>query len=110
MQLIDTHCHVHEAQYLERYGMSIDEVMDDAHKHGVAHCVCVGTDAHTSREAAQAAHRHDTISASLALHPHEAAEASGSELKREFAKLRTILEDRLLRQNVVAIGECGMDY
>ena len=94
--LVDTHCHIHEANY----ALDIGDVMQRAHHQGVAKMICVGTSEESSREAVAFAAQHDHVSASLGVHPHDT--------KDGYDGLADILAND--PANVVAIGEIGLDY
>lgn len=110
MQLVDTHCHIHSADY----PLPITEV--DAHnaEAGVAYMLCVGTDAADSERAvAFAADRPDSW-AVVGQHPHEArhgVEPLGR-LREMLAveQLAVGVERRQPDRKIVGIGECGLDY
>ena len=94
--LVDTHCHIHEANY----ALDIGDVMQRAHHQGVAKMICVGTSEESSREAVMFAAQHDHVSAALGVHPHDT--------KDGYDGLAKILASD--PTNVVAIGEIGLDY
>lgn len=94
--LIDTHCHIHEANY----PLDIGDVMQRAHHEGIGKMICVGTSEQSSREAVAFAAQHDHVSASLGVHPHDT--------KDGYEGLADILAANA--SNVVAIGEIGLDY
>lgn len=94
--LIDTHCHIHEADYpLDR-----DEVMRRAHEAGVETMICVGTSEKSSKEAVAFAGEHEEIFASIGVHPHDTKDGYG-----EIAKLAQQKDNKL-----IAVGEIGLDY
>ena len=84
----DSHCHDVR-----------DVVLEEARAAGVGRFVTVGTDAASSRECVEAAHRHDDVWAVVGVHPHDAKDA-------DLDAIATLLGER----RVVAIGECGLDY
>lgn len=88
----DSHCHVP----WEGVG---EEVLDEARAVGVGRFVTVGTDAATSRTAADVARRHDDVWATAGVHPHDAATA-------DLDAVEALLAD----DRVVAVGECGLDF
>ncbi|CAN5518840.1 TatD family hydrolase [soil metagenome] len=88
---IDTHCHVHEAA-------DADDQIAEAHAVGVGRLVAVGTDVATSAAAIDLAARHATVWATAGGHPHDAV--AGVE------GLEALVAD----EQVVAVGECGLDY
>jgi len=105
--VIDTHCHLD--MEVDDELLSVDEALSHARSVGVARIVQVGCDIRGSRWAADVAASHDSIVATVALHPNEApriAESSGaSGLARsidEIASLATL-------PRVRAVGETGMD-
>ncbi|MDQ2727366.1 MAG: TatD family hydrolase [Actinomycetota bacterium] len=80
-------------------GVGLD-VIDDARAAGVTRLVTVGTDAAQSARAAQVARDHDGVWATVGLHPHEAD-----------AGLDAVVEVLdATGPEVVAVGECGLDY
>lgn len=98
MKLIDSHCHIHEAEFFpepsEReaaYQRAVDA--------GVG-ILCVATSEKASREALEFAARHDGTWAVLGVHPHEA--------KDGCAAVGELLAEK--HDKVVGIGEIGLDY
>jgi TatD DNase family protein len=108
MQFIDTHCHIHDSEFAKNYDESVDSLIASAKDVGVVQLVCVGTDALSSQQAVDFCAVRDNCYASLALHPHEAANKSTAELTKEVQKLDEIASKSPKR--LVAIGECGLDY
>jgi TatD DNase family protein len=91
MAWVDSHCHV---QY-EGVGM---EAVEEARAEGVLRVITIGTDAEESRKAIDVARRAEGVWATVGVHPHDATEG-----------VEGIVP--LLREpEVVAIGECGLDY
>jgi TatD DNase family protein len=88
----DSHCHV---QY---DGVGLDAV-EEAVEAGVARIVCIGTDAEESRRAVAVARAApDVVVATAGVHPHDAVQGVES--------IVTLLDE----PEVVAVGECGLDY
>ena len=87
---IDTHCHLE----LE----TCDSEVAAARQAGVAALIAIGTDVADSRQAVAVAGRHAEVRASVGVHPHEAAGGTDG------------LVDLLGLGDVVAVGECGLDY
>ncbi len=100
--LIDTHAHIHSADY----AIPITEAIDRAKEVGVAKIICVGTDEKDSALAVQAAASNDNCWAAIGLHPHEAANYTPVEIDRALDQLASLASS----PKVVAIGECGFDY
>lgn len=94
MQLIDTHCHIHEASY----PLDQVEVLQRARYASVTKMICVGTNEQSSREAVAFAARHDGIYASIGVHPHDTKDGWSNVVNLADA-------DKL-----VAVGEIGLDY
>ncbi|HMH70545.1 MAG TPA: TatD family hydrolase [Candidatus Saccharimonadales bacterium] len=135
MQLIDTHCHIHEPTY----PLSIDATLKRAHEAGVEKLICVGTSNQSSKQAVEFAAQHENVFASVGVHPHDSKdgwENVGNILKSESSHLltsanragpaiesapnfRSITNAKLgaapldVTRNpssLVAIGEIGLDY
>ncbi len=94
MQLIDTHCHIHE----EDYPLAIPDVLERAKQAGVEKLICVGTSEQSSIDAIRLAGDYDHIFASVGVHPHDTKD--GYSQIAELAK----------QNKVVAVGEIGLDY
>jgi len=126
MNLIDTHCHIHEADYpLDRA-----ETLTAAQAAGVTKIICVGTDMQSSRDAVEFVEKYSChpdpgldpgegspaklkkdssvtlgmtntpqIFAILGVHPHEA--------RRGIDGLAELLKQK---RKVVGVGEIGLDY
>ena len=107
--LIDTHCHIHDADY----PLDVNEVIDRAHRAGVMKMICVGTDEPSSRSAIEFANNHPGIYAAAGVHPHEAKDGIGqlSEIVR-FATVEDLSGNSFSNpvKKLVAIGEIGLDY
>ncbi len=85
------------------FAADLDEVIGRAVEAGVARQVVTGTDLASSRAAADLAARHPRMLWSTAgVHPHHASAFE--------PPLRAHLEELLAQPQVVAVGECGLDY
>ena len=93
--LVDTHCHIHEADYPD--GAS---ALERARKAGVEKLICVGTDNTTSLEAANFASIQDGVFFSVGAHPHDS--------KDGYVQIEQIAKQK--SEKLVAIGEIGLDY
>lgn len=100
MQLVDTHCHIHFADY----GLDMPEVIDQAREAGVVRMICVGCTLEDSRTGVETAKRYPDISASIGLHPHEASRYVDDH--QALQSFRSLADE----EQVVAIGEIGLDY
>jgi len=100
LPLIDTHAHLDFA----RFEHDLDAVLDRARKAGVCHIVTIGAGggAASPARAVSLARRHPSISASVGLHPHDADLFSDG--------LVQDIESLAIAEEVVAIGETGLDY
>ncbi len=87
---IDSHCHLE----IE----SCDADLAAAREAGVAAVITIGVDVADSRQAIALACRHHDVSAAAGVHPHEASGGIDG------------LVDLLALDEVVAVGECGLDY
>lgn len=115
MQLVDTHCHIHEAldsvqlktetrRKYEKAGMpKPDDIIARALEGGVTKMICVGTTPKDSKLAVEFVQTRQHCWASIGIHPHEAKEHLNPTDKKAFA-------DLVGQPKVVAVGECGLDY
>lgn len=96
--LIDTHCHIHEADY----PIKTDDVLYKAKQAGVEKIICVGTNLESSRRAVELANKYDSIFAVIGVHPHYAEDGID-----DFEEYLSQLE---INDKIIAIGEIGLDY
>jgi TatD DNase family protein len=100
MEFVDTHCHIHFADY----ELDPDQAILDAAEAGVTRLMCVGCTLEDSRLGVTMAEQNNGIWASIGLHPHEAKEyINNPKALQEFRSLAS-------HPKVVAIGEIGLDY
>lgn len=109
VELFDTHCHIHESVYAQKYDETQDELIADAKFADVNTFICVGTSVISSVEAVSFVQGRAGCFASLAIHPHETAERSIEQLTHEIETLDKLLSENSSKK-IVAIGECGLDY
>ncbi len=98
MPLIDTHCHLTSAA-LSR---GLFDVCRRARAAGVARMITVATDAADSRRAVAVADHYHGVSATVGVHPHEAAKVKAGDWR--------LLRELRHNPSVVAWGEIGLDY
>jgi TatD DNase family protein len=91
--LIDTHAHL---------GDDAREVLERAQEAGVTKVIAVATTLAGARAALVLADQHESVYASLGIHPHEAGTREASNVD-ELAAL-------LSHPKAVAVGETGLDY
>lgn len=115
MQFVDTHCHIHEAttdttgdkfvqgKWAQGGFTSAKPLIDSALKVGVSRLICVGCTLRDSQLAVALAVRDPHCVATIGIHPHEAKDHLDKDVQKRFAGLAT-------NKQVVAIGECGLDY
>lgn len=96
--ITDTHAHLYGSSFDE----DRDEVLARARAAGVSRLVIVGTDATTSRSAAELCARVPNAFPTAGVHPHD---ASGFD-----ADMRAEIEALCRRSECVAVGETGLDY
>ena len=95
--LVDSHCHLP----LLSEDMPVDEIMAKARELGVSHMLCVSIDLESYPQVLAMAQRYDHVFASVGVHPN-------SDVSREPDpdELAALAAD----ENVIAIGETGLDY
>jgi TatD DNase family protein len=93
MRWIDDHCH------LDREPARADEQVAAAAAVGVERLITVGCDVRQSADYIDIARRHPgVVWATVGVHPHDAKDGMGG------------LEALLVEPEVVAVGECGLDF
>ena len=103
-QLIDSHCHIHDSDY----DFVIDDVLKESRRSGLISLICVGTSVLTSRQAIELSRQELICRASVGIHPHSAENYTLSDLKLQVAQLKELANQ--FRDQIVAVGECGLDY
>ncbi len=98
MRLIDTHSHIHDAEF----DGDRDAIIERARAAGVEWILALGVDAANSRRAVELAERNDCVLAAAGVHPHDAAEATEADLDE--------LEQLATHPCVAVVGEIGLDY
>lgn len=94
--LVDTHAHLDGKEYES----DLAAVLDRASEAGVAAMISAGQDEETSLATLALASRYRAVKPAVGVHPHLAKNAGDLAWLRAFAR----------RQEVVAVGECGLDY
>ena len=97
LNLVDSHCHI---PLIEMEG-GADAVIGAAREAGVGHILCVSIDLVSWPEIEQLAASYGCVSASAGVHPNSA---------RDIELTERILLDLADDENVIAIGETGLDY
>lgn len=99
--LIDTHCHIHEADY----PLDVAYTLRRAQEAGVGQLICVGTSLESSRLALAFADDYPNSYASIGVHPHDTS-GGWEGLDTLAAGVKAATD----RQTLVAVGEIGLDY
>ncbi len=111
LQLIDTHCHIHEASGTDEVAAKWHKagitdplpLVRAARQDGVRRMITVGCTLADSKLAVAFAGMQEGVWASIGIHPHEAASHTDAQIQRAFAALAS-------KPKVVAVGECGLDF
>ena len=100
IRLIDSHAHIQGAEYVADRGL----VLARARQAGVEKIIIIGgAGERSSNEAAVSlAESHDSLYATVGIHPHDARDAGAEEL--------TKIEELTAKPKVVAVGETGLDF
>ncbi|MCW8900425.1 MAG: TatD family hydrolase [Gammaproteobacteria bacterium] len=100
MFLIDSHCHLDRLD-LAPYDNKLSNALTYANEVGVGHMLCVSINMENFKAVIGTAHKYDFVSASVGVHPNE---TDGHDPGVD--ELITLADD----DNIVAIGETGLDY
>lgn len=96
MQLFDSHCHFND----EKFDNDRDKIIQEAFECGVTKMTCAGYNIKSSIQAIEFSKQYNYIYATSGISPNDMDDADKLE---ELEKL-------LSRENVVAVGEIGLDY
>lgn len=117
LKLIDTHCHIHEIEEAltpvhdkwsnDGVERSAEGVIFDANSVGVVGLICIGTSLADSKHAVSFAQQHKGVWATIAIHPHDASKHDLTEVKTVFTNLLRVVP---IKDKIVGVGECGLDY
>ncbi len=100
MELVDSHCHLDDAQF----NADRPAVIQRAREAGLKYILSIGTGDGPPdlRAAVRQAEEHDFIYATAGVHPNDAPKITGSTFKD--------LEELLTHPKVKAVGEIGLDF
>ena len=96
--LIDSHAHLDS----HRFRNDLDEVIGRAQEYGVIQIVNIGYNLESSKNSLALAQDYEGIAAAVGFHPHDAAEVKDNDWSE--------MEMLASHEQVVAIGEMGLDY
>jgi TatD DNase family protein len=94
--IVDTHCHIYESEM-----ENADEIIRQAAENGI-HLILNGTDPKSNDEVLELTGRFDNVHAALGYFHTLAGEISEEDI--------SLLDGQLSKDNVVAVGEIGLDY
>ncbi|MDO4902175.1 MAG: TatD family hydrolase [bacterium] len=101
--IIDSHCHIHD----QDFPFSKEEVFENMREMGVCAALCIGVNVENSARAVEFCKENSNeeiqLFAAVGIHPHE---AESVDIERDMPILRNLTKN----QNVVAVGEIGLDY
>lgn len=101
--LIDTHAHLNFPDYEN----DLNKVIDRAVKNGVTKIICVSSSLKDSIKAIEIAKKYPgVVYAAVGIHPHQTNPQEKLTLKEQIKKLNKLAQTK----EVIAIGECGLDY
>lgn len=94
---------IHTHLYWESYDEDREEVIQRAHEAGVETMLVVGTSIEENEGALMLAQKNQHLFASVGVHPNNFREAVSE-------NWFTLLSEQAKTKEVIAIGECGLDY
>ncbi len=102
--VVDTHCHLDATR--DYSGLEPQRALEDAARVNVNRLVEVGCDVESSRWAVEAAQRWESVVASVAMHPNDAARLGREALPAALAEIERLAGEPGVR----AVGETGLDF
>ena len=99
--LIDTHCHLN---YLHDGDLdALRTTLAHAKAQGVGHCICISVDLAKMPEVLKIGEMYENVKVSVGVHPCDVT-------SHTVEKAAETLSQRVSHSEVIAIGECGLDY
>jgi len=95
---IDIHSHLEACK-----NISLSKIISNSQKAGVEKILTCGTDKKTNREVLNLSKDYEEVEACLGVYPSETLKLSESELDKEIGFIKSY------KENIVAIGEVGLD-
>jgi len=100
---VDTHCHLNFADFKT----DLDEVIKRAIDNGVEKIICASSNVSDSQKAVEIAKKYKGIVfASVGIHPQKTDPENSFSVQKQIEIIRNLV----CKKEVVAIGECGLDY
>ena len=99
MAYLDVHAHLEDPKFAE----DLPEVIARAEAAGVKIIVNNGTNPEHNRQTLAIAKKHPIVKAALGLHPTDLVSLSDEEIAAELEFIKS-------QQNIVALGEVGLDF
>lgn len=99
--LIDSHCHLNYLAKNDQDALSV--YLNEAERVGVSHCLCIGVDIAALPEVLKIAENFSQVKATAGVHPCDVTSVPVEEAI-------PVLERAMHHPEVVAVGECGLDY
>jgi TatD DNase family protein len=101
--LIDTHAHLNFPEYEKEE----EKIISRAIKAGVKKIICVSSNIGDSQKAITIARKYlGVVFAAVGIHPQQTAPENQDSPEKQLEKLETLASQK----EVVAIGECGLDF
>ena len=100
--IIDTHSHLTDLKFKE---ITVGKVVENAKENGILKIITVGTGIEDNKKALEISKLHQNIYAAIGLYPNDTELESHIKDKEKLEILESMID-----KNVVAIGECGLDY
>jgi len=101
--LVDTHAHLN----FKDFQKDIDLIVKRSIKNGVTKIICVSSNADESEKAIEIAQKYPgVVFTAVGIHPQQTDPNNPNSPKEQIKKLTKLVQQK----EVVAIGECGLDY
>ena len=101
--LVDTHAHLN----FKDFKNDINQVIKNSFKAGVNKIICISSNVAEAKQAIEIARKYPgKVFPSVAIHPQQTDPENQNSLEEQIEQLKVIAQEK----EVVAIGECGLDY